>query len=185
MVGVIRVHHHPADVQHLLAVAEAEVAVSAGAVATVNLDHHQGETGLSSVWTGQGALVQAGAPNDRRVLLCQPGWPESAPHHLMIGLREAETAPLLGMRGVLMVLIMVGALGLGPEALGQGAGAGAGAEAPWMKLKEKAPGMEMLEVRLRRTDEIAVQALWLGMTGVEGMMMMTTIRFLPEAVNNL
>lgn len=149
MAGVTLGRHHPADVHHLLGVAEAEAVVSAGAAATVDLGLHQREIGLLSVLIGQGVrvligrgarlLIGQGAPSkvgvqsDRRALQ----YHREAESALPPPRREnqgAEAAPLLGMLDVPMVPIMVGVLGQGAEA-----------EAPWMNPRERALGMEMPE----------------------------------------
>lgn len=157
--------------------AEAEVVVSAGAAATVDLDHHPRETGLWSVLISQGAQGQVGARGQvgvqdaRRALQCylEAG---STLHHPMRENQGEEVAPPLGMRGVLMVLIMVAVLDQG-------------AEAPWKNLKEKALGMKILEALTRRTAGIVVQARIRGVTEMERRMMRMTTKLLPEAVNNL
>lgn len=120
MVGVTHVHHHRVGVHHLLAEAEVVAVVSVEAGATVSLGLHLEETGISSVLTGQGVLIQAGvlskagALNDRKRLLCQGVG--NALQHLMRGVQKAEVAPLTGMTDELMVLIMVVAQGRGAEA---------------------------------------------------------------------
>lgn len=171
MVGVTLALHPPVDVHHLLAVAEAEAAVSAGVAATADLDRHPREIGLLSVLIGRGVPGEAGVPDVKRALRCRRG-AGSALHPLMRENQGAGAAPLQGMIGGLMVLIMVGALGQG-------------AEAPWMNLKERAPGTEMLVALMKQMGGIVALARMLGMTGMEGRMMMTTTKLLPGAVNNL
>jgi len=123
------------------------------------------------VQIGQGAPGEAGVLDVKRALRCHRG-AGSALHPPMRENQGVGAAPLQGMTGGLMVLIMEGALG-------QGAGA------QWMNPKERVPGTEMLEAPMRQMVGIVALVWMLGMIGMEGRRMMTTTRLLPGAVNNL
>lgn len=70
VVEVYHDHRLHAESWLLLAAAEAVAAALAGAEATVNPDHHQGEIGRLSVLTGQGALGQVGVPSELGMPQC-------------------------------------------------------------------------------------------------------------------